>query len=102
MTDIELCSWPATTDSMPMKSGLSRSAERYSTTGYWNSCSDCQRHMFWFGAVPVGLPLTCTGGLLFCQLVFGPRIVVPSAANSTGYAGVASDASSTSVQLRLP
>ena len=52
ITDIELCSWPATTDSMPMNSGRFLSAVRYSMSGYWNSCIDCQRHMSWFGAVP--------------------------------------------------
>ena len=48
------------------------------------------------------MPFGCTAGLLFCQVVFGPSSVVPSGANTSGYAGVASVASSASVQLRLP
>src|SRR5678816_3041416 len=48
-----------------------------------------------------GVPLGCTLGMLFTQVVFGPRIV-PSCLVTSGYAGVASVASSASVQLRLP
>src|SRR4051812_30536742 len=40
--------------------------------------------------------------MLFCHVVFGPSTVTPSLAKTSGYAGVASDASSASVQLRLP
>src|SRR4051812_25678044 len=58
--------------------------------------------MFWFGAAPETRPFGCTAGLLFCQVVFGPSTVAPSVPSTTGYAGVASDASSTRVQLRLP
>ena len=85
-----------------MNSGLLFSAERYSSTGYWYSWTDCQRHMFWFGAAPDTVPFGCTAGLLVCQVVFGPSSVVPSCANTSGYAGVASVSSSASVQLRLP
>src|SRR5207244_4085928 len=35
ITDMELCSWPATTDSMPMNSGRFLRALKYSTSGYW-------------------------------------------------------------------
>jgi hypothetical protein len=99
MTDIELCSWPATTDSMPMNSGLLFRAERYSRTGYWNSWTDSQRHMFGHGGVlPAGqlasatgdgVPFGCTAGMLFVHGVFGPRIV-PSCLVTSGNAGVAS------------
>ena len=43
--------------------------------GYWNSCKACQRHMLWLGAVPDTVPLGCTAGLLFCQVVLGPSKV---------------------------
>src|SRR6187549_3057978 len=94
-----------------MNSGLLFSAERYSSTGYWNSWIDCQRHMFGQGAVlPTGqlasgtregVPLGCTAGMLFVYGVVGPRIV-PSCLVTSGDAGVASVSSSASVQLRLP
>src|SRR5262245_28660544 len=84
ITDIEVCSWPATTDSMPMNNGLLLSAERYSRTGYWNSWIDSQRHMFghggvlpgghWAGLTVEGVPLGCTVGILFTQVVVGPMI----------------------------
>src|SRR4030095_1979779 len=48
-----------------------------------------------------GVPLGRTTGLLFTQVVVGPMIV-PSCLVTSGYAGVASVASSASVQLRLP
>src|SRR5262245_44090134 len=95
ITDIDECSWPATTDSRPMNSGSCLNAFRYSTTGYWNSWIDCQRHMFWLGAVPLARPLGATGGVVFCQEVVGCWPV-------NGYTGVSSVASSVSVQLRLP
>src|ERR1044072_3252467 len=85
-----------------MNSGLLFSAERYSSTGYWNSWTDCQRHMFWLGAAPDTVPFGVTAGLLVCQVVFGPSTVTPSCANTSGNAGVASVSSSASVQLRLP
>jgi hypothetical protein len=46
MTDMEVCSWPGTTVSMPRNSGRFLKALKYSISGYWNSCTDCQRHMF--------------------------------------------------------
>src|SRR5262249_3717933 len=52
MTDIEVCSWPGTTVSMPRNSGSCLSAFKYSMSGYWNSCTDCQRHMLRLGLVP--------------------------------------------------
>ncbi len=72
ITDIEVCSWPATTDSTPRNIGLFLYCERYSISGYWNSCTDCQRHMIWLGGGPDTRPLGCTGGLLFCHVVVGP------------------------------
>src|SRR5258708_572163 len=56
MTDIELCSWPATTDSMPRNRGRFLKALKYSMSGYWNSWIDCQRHMFLLGLVPETSP----------------------------------------------
>src|SRR5262245_65867676 len=57
--------------------------------------------MFWFGELPLTRPFGCTGGLLFCQVVFGP-IRAPLGDETSGNAVVARLASSTSVQLRLP
>src|ERR1044071_3689462 len=57
MTDIEMCSWPGPTLSMPRNSGRFRNALKYSTSGYWNSCSDCHRHMLRFGLTPETSPL---------------------------------------------
>src|SRR6185295_17731171 len=62
--------------------------------GYWNSCTDCHRHMFRFGEVPDTSPFTVTPEL--SHVVFGPREAM------NGYAGVDRLASSTSRQLRLP
>src|SRR5215831_18843124 len=94
MTDIEVCSCPGTTVSMPRKSGRFLNALRYSMSGYWNSWMDCQRHMFRLGLVPDGSPLGVTPE--FSHVVFGPTPAM------NGYAGVESVASSTSVQLLLP
>src|SRR5262249_33022218 len=76
------------------------------TTGYWNSCTDCQRHMAGFawelkGVVEVAvaeavLPFTAAAPMLSAHVVIG---LLPA---TSGYAGVAKVASSTSVQLRLP
>ncbi len=65
---------------MPMKMGWFLYCARYSFCGYWNSWIDCQRHMFWFGALPDTSPFGCTGGMLFCHVVFGPSTVTPSLA----------------------
>jgi hypothetical protein len=46
MTDIDVCSWPATIDSIPWKSGRSLRVAKYSIRGYSYSCTDCQRHMY--------------------------------------------------------
>src|SRR5215470_13108733 len=46
MIDIEVCSWPGATVSRPRNSGRFLRALRYSMRGYWNSCTDCHRHMF--------------------------------------------------------
>src|SRR5216110_2897613 len=70
MTDIDVCSWPGTTVWMPRNSGRFLYAFRYSMSGYWNSCTDCQRHMFLLGLVPDGSPLGVTPEL--SQVVFGP------------------------------
>src|SRR6185436_6099146 len=109
MTDIDECSWPATTDSTPMNRGLFRYVRRYSRSGYWYSCRDCQRHMFWLGAAPDASPLGCIGGTVFCQVVIGyDRVsgggfgLLGGGNVGSGYAGVARVASSTRVQLRLP
>src|SRR5262252_2165584 len=97
MTDIDECSWPATIDSSPRNSGLSRNALRYSISGYSYSWTDCQRHMYAGGLLLVWKsPLTFCTPMLAAQVVFGP---VPGI---KGYAGVLSVASSTSVQLRVP
>src|SRR5262245_26130138 len=106
MTDMEVCSWPATTDSRPMNRGTPLSLARYSITGYWNSCTDCQRHISGFAwllravvelpsPLPV-LPLTAAAPMVAAHVVCGPCPL------TNGYAGVSSVASSTSVQLRLP
>src|SRR6185436_1186059 len=55
----------------------------------------------WASATGDGVPFGCTVGTLFTQVVVGPMIV-PSCLVTSGYAGVASVASSASVQLRLP
>src|ERR1043165_9369572 len=94
MTDMDECSCPGTTDSRPMKRGRLFRALKYSTIGYWNSCTDCQRHMLRAGLVPDTSPLGVTPE--FSHVVVGPR------AATNGYAGVDSVASSTSEQLRLP
>ena len=52
--------------------------------GYWNSWIDCQRHITWLGGVPCTRPLGLIAGFVFCQLVFGPWMVVPSVANTSG------------------
>ncbi len=69
MTDIDECSWPATTDSMPRNSGRPFSAFRYSISGYWNSWIDCQRHMLRLGLVPDTSPFGVTPE--FSQVVCG-------------------------------
>src|SRR5262249_24349021 len=94
MTDIEVCSWPGTTVSIPRNSGRFLSALRYSISRYWNSWIDCHRHMFRFGLVPGTSPFGVTPE-------FSHDVVGPTPAGN-GYAGVVSVASSTSVQLRLP
>ena len=45
---------------------------RYSSAGYSYSWIDCQRHMFWLGAVPDASPFGVTGGVVLCQVVVGP------------------------------
>src|SRR5262245_20456499 len=82
ITVADVCSWPATTDSMPMNSGRSLSADRYSSTGYWNSWIDCQRHILRFGLLTgsgfVGLkggfgsPLILALPMLAAHVVLGP------------------------------
>ena len=54
------------------------------------------------GVVPMLVIAGVIEGFVFCQLVVGPCSVTPSLAYTSGYAGVASVASSASVQLRLP
>src|SRR4029079_5196416 len=71
MTDIDECSWPATTLSMPMNSGRLFSALKYSTSGYWNCWIDCHRHMLRFGVVPETSPCGVTPEA--SQVVFGLR-----------------------------
>src|SRR5678816_4765171 len=94
MSDMEVCSWPGATVSRPRNSGRFLNALRYSMSGYWNSCTDCHRHMFRFGLAPDTSPFGVTPEV--SHVVFGPR---PA---TNGYAGVDRLASSTSWQLRLP
>src|ERR1041384_887216 len=94
MIDIEVCSCPGATVSRPRNSGRFLKALKYSISGYWNSCTDCHRHIFRFGVVPDASPLGVTPE--FSHVVFGPS---PA---TNGYAGVDRVASSTSPQLRLP
>ena len=90
ITDIEVCSWPATTDSSPMNSGWFCSAERYSSSGYWNSCIDCQRHMFWFGARAREVTLDCTR-----RRCSSPRSSRTGVLRSDGFVAVGSRTAST-------
>src|SRR3954470_20686874 len=94
MIDIDVCSWPGATVSRPRNSGRFLNALRYSISGYWNSCTDCHRHMLRFGLVPDASPFGVIPEL--SHDVFGPR---PA---TNGYAGAVRVASSTSVQVRLP
>jgi hypothetical protein len=71
MTAIELCSWPATTDSRPMNSGRFLRAFRYSMIGYWNSWIDCHLHMLRFAPEPETSPFGVTPE--FTQVVWGLR-----------------------------
>src|SRR5882672_2854780 len=79
-----------------MNSGRFRNALRYSIKGYWNSWTDCQRHMKLAPPAPLPSPLTLAEPMLSAQVVCG---LVPE---MNGYAGVLSVASSTRVQLRVP
>src|SRR5262245_10395762 len=72
---------------------------------------DCQRHRFWLAPEPDGVPLMAALPMLCAQVVCGPLYCEGAATVPVlkgvgpvrnGYAGVASEASSTSVQLRLP
>src|SRR5882724_4337460 len=85
---------------MPKNSGRFLYALRYSINGYWNSCTDSQRHMLRFGLAPDTSPLGVTPE--FSQVVFGMLAPAGGAPGTNGYAGVARLASSTKVQLRLP
>src|SRR4051812_36122245 len=100
MTDIEVCSWPGTTVSMPMNSGRCLSAVKYSTSWYWNCWIDCHRHMLRFGLVPETSPCGITPEA--SHVVFGIDCPAGGAPGTNGYRGVARLASSTSWQLRLP
>src|SRR3954471_4944897 len=94
MTDIDTCSWPGATVSRPRNSGIFLNALKYSMTGYWNSWTDCHRHMLRAGLTPDTSPFTTTPEA--SHVVVGPALA------PHGYAGVVSVASSTRVQLRLP
>ena len=83
---------------MPMNSGRFLSALRYSTSGYWNSWIDCQRHMLRFGLVPDTSPFGVTPE--FSQVVFGrcPR----RRARRTGRPAWPASRPRPAWQLRLP
>ena len=85
MTDIEVCSWPGTTVSMPMNSGRCLSALKYSTSWYWNCWIDCHRHMLRFGLVPDTSPCGITPE--FSQVVFGIDCPAGGAPGTNGYSG---------------
>src|SRR5690242_7700776 len=89
-----VCSWPGFTVSMPRNNGRFLYAFKYSSCGYWNSLTVCQRHMLRLAPEPETSPLGVMPELT--QVVVGPWPV------TKGYAGVASDSSSANVQLRLP
>ena len=60
MTDIErvLVAGDDRLDADEQRQVLERA--RYSSSGYWNSCTDCQRHMFRFAPEPDTSPFGVT------------------------------------------